>query len=213
MAINPADTWVFRMIQIQNLEFDLRHGFFAKNFAPTNTHRIVIGSEEIISERDIRPVKCYPGDVVNDYVPFYFAVRTPMLFNIITGLGVPKHSQEDIVYMCCKLTDLTALESQWCFTSGNAAKKITRFYTDLADLNNLDWHSIKSTDFRHVNADGDEDRVRKKHAEFLVKQNVPADKISGIAVLNPAVKKQVETIVLDCNLAIEVKVKRNFYFP
>lgn len=212
MVINPADIWVFRIIQIQNLAFDLRNGLFAKNSAPINPHRIVIGSEEIINERDTRPVKCYPDDVVNDYVPFYFSFRTPMLFNIITGKGVPKHPQENIVYLCCKLTDLTSMKKAWCFTNGNAAKKITRFYNDLSELDKIDWHAVRSTDFRHDNADGDEDRVRKKHAEFLVKAKVPAKKISGIAVLNPTIKNHVETIVSACNLAIEVKVKPDYYF-
>lgn len=212
MAINPADIWVFRIIQIQNLEFDLKNGLFAKNSAPINPQRIVIGSEEIINERDTRPVKCYPDDVVNDYVSFYFSFRTPMLYNIITGKGVPKHPQETIIYLCCKLTDLTSLDKAWCFTNGNAAKKITRFYNDLSELDKIDWHAVRSIDFRHDNADGDEDRVRKKHAEFLVKDKVPAKKISEIAVLNRTIKNHVETIVSACNLAIEVKVKQDYYF-
>ncbi len=212
MAINPENIWVYRIIQIQNLEFDLRNGLFAKKSAPINPDRIVIGNEEIINERNTRPVKCHPGDMVNDYVPFYFSVRTPMLFNIKTGRGVPLHPQENIVYLCFKLTHLTSMQKPWCFTNGNAAKKITRFYNDLSELDKIDWQAVRSTDFRHDNADGDEDRVRKKHAEFLVKHTVPAKKISGIAVLNPTVKNHVETIVSACNLAIEVKVKRDYYF-
>lgn len=47
MAINPSEIWVFRMVQIHNLEFDLRNGLFSKNSAPTNIQRVVIGSEEI----------------------------------------------------------------------------------------------------------------------------------------------------------------------
>jgi hypothetical protein len=204
--------WVFRIIHIQNLASDLRSGLYAKNKAPSDPNRIVIGHKEIIEERDYRPVKCHPPFVVNDYVPFYFSVRTPMLLNIITNHNVNKQPQKDIVYLCCKLTDLIALPKPWCFTDGNAAKKITKFYTDLADINKVDWHSVETTDFKHDNADGDEDRVRKKHAEFLVKDKVPSKKIREIAVLNNAVKEQVETIVSSCKLVVEVKVKPNFYF-
>ncbi|MFN7260901.1 MAG: DarT ssDNA thymidine ADP-ribosyltransferase family protein [Cyclobacteriaceae bacterium] len=104
------------------------------------------------------------------------------------------------------------LQKLWCFTDGNAAKRITKFYNDLANLDQIDWPSIQSEDFRHINADGDEDRVRKKHAEFLVKDKVPHSKITGIAVVNANVKAKVEAIVSQCNLEIEVKVKPKFYF-
>lgn len=212
MPIEVDNLWVFRIIPIQNLERDLSNGLYSKNSAPSDPDRVIIGNKEIISERDTRIVKCYPGTVVNDYVPFYFSVRTPMLYNIVTGQGVPKVNQKDIVYLCCKMTDLTSLRKQWCFTDGNAAKKITRFYTDLIHLSKIDWTSINSEDFRHVNADGDEDRIRKKHAEFLVKDRVPKNKIGGIAVLNSQIKRDVESIVSKSRVEIEVKVKPNFYF-
>jgi ssDNA thymidine ADP-ribosyltransferase, DarT len=206
------DIWVFRIIHIQNLATDLKSGLYAKNNAPSNSNRIVIGHKEIIEERDYRPVKCHPSTVVNDYVPFYFSVRTPMLYNIITEHNVNKQLQKDIVYLCCKFTDLIALPKPWCFTDGNAAKKITKFYTDISDINKIDWRSVTTTDFKHDNADKDEDRIRKKHAEFLVKDKVPSKEIREIAVLNNTVKEQVETIVSSCKLAVEVKVKPNFYF-
>lgn len=159
-----------------------------------------------------RPVKCYPDTVVNDYVPFYFSVRTPMLYNIHTGMGVPQRHQREIVYLCCRVTELATDKFQWCFTNANAAEKITKFYSDLKHLDKLDWKSIKTTDFRLNNADGDEDRIRKKHAEFLVKDKVPPKKIGVIAVLNATVKEEVESIVSTCKLAVEVKVKSDFYF-
>lgn len=212
MAIDPTKIWVYRIVALQNLETDLKKGMFSKNNAPHDPGRLIIGSREIIASRDRRIVKCYPETVVNDYVAFYFSVRTPMLYNIVTGLGVPKRLQEDIVYLCCRLTDLSTDEFQWCFTNANAAEKITKFFTDLKDLGQVDWRSIKTTDFRHDNADGDEDRVRRKHAEFLVRDFVPRNKIAGIAVLNAAVKEEVDTVVSRCKLKIEVKIKPSFYF-
>ncbi len=180
--------------------------------APVNTKRIVIGNTEIITERDNREVACFPGTFVNDYVPFYFSTRTPMLLNIKTGRGVPKRPQSEIIYLCFKLSDLATDKFQWCFTNGNAAKRISKFYNDLEGLDQIDWRSIKSTDFGANNADSDEDRVRKKHSEFLVKGKVPIKKLSHIAVLNSAVKAQVETILSRNNLTIKVVVESKFYF-
>jgi hypothetical protein len=99
-----------------------------------------------------------------------------------------------------------------CFTDGNAAKRISKFYNNLSYLERVDWRSIKSTDFGANNADGDEDRVRKKHAEFLVKDKVPIKNISHISVLNSRVKKQVETILVDNELDVEVVIEPKFYF-
>lgn len=212
MAVDIKDLWVYRIIPIQNLEKDLKHGMLAKRNASADPTRVVIGNTEIISARDQRPVKCYPGTVVNDYVPFYFSVRTPMLYNIYTGMGVAQKPQREIVYLCCRVTDLATDKFQWCFTNANAAERITAFYTDLKHLDKLDWKSIKTTDFRLNNADGDEERIRKKHAEFLVKDKVPPKRIEEIAVLNAAVKEQVETVVSNCKLAIEVRVKPQYYF-
>lgn len=212
MAIDINALYIYRIIAIQNLEDDLLNGLICKNKAKANGNRIVIGNTEIISERDNRQVTCFPGTVVNDYVPFYFSTRTPMLLNIKTGRGVPKRPQSEIIYLCFKLTDLAIDKFQWCFTNGNAAKRISKFYKDLSNLNQIDWRSIASTDFGADNADGDEDRVRKKHAEFLIKGKVPIKKLSHIAVINRAVKQQVETILSDNDLDIKVVVEPKFYF-
>lgn len=213
MAMNTDKIWVFRIVPIQNLEYILRDGLHCKNACKQDKGFVTIGSKEIIAQRDTRIVKCYPNTVVNDYVPFYFSVRTPMLYNIKTGHGIAASPQKDIIYLCCKLSELATNDFQWCYTNGNASKVITKFYNELYDIDNkLDWRSIETTDFRDENADGDEDRTRKKHAEFLVKEYVPINFIKGIALLNQTIKEQVEKILKDFELTIDVKIKPEFYF-
>jgi hypothetical protein len=124
MPIDVNTIWVFRIIPINNLEYNLRDGLFSKAACKNDNGFVTIGSREVISRRDTAIVKCYPETVVNEYVPFYFSVRTPMLYNIITGHGVRAFPQEDIVYLCCKLTDLATEEFQWCYTNGNAAVSV-----------------------------------------------------------------------------------------
>ncbi|MCZ4319164.1 DUF4433 domain-containing protein [Aequorivita viscosa] len=209
---NLNDIWLFRIISIDNLTADLARGLFSKLNAPNDGARIVIGNTEIITQRDKREVLCFPGTVVNNFVPFYFSVRTPMLYNIHSGHGVPQIHQKNIVYLCIPLLDLANPDFNWCFTDGNAAKRITRYYTSLAEIDSLDWPSIKTTDFSHDNADGDEDRIRKKHAEFLVRNHVPSNKIKGIAVYNQEARDRVLQIMQAQNLKIEIKIKKGFYF-
>lgn len=137
-----------------------------------------------------------------------------MLYNIYTGMGVPKLPQEDIIYLCCKLSEMATEGHQWCFTDGNAASIITQFFDDLGQLDKLDWHSIRTTDFRANNADGDEDRVRKKHSEFLVKEHVPAERIKAIIVKNQEAGRKVNDILakLALNIPVHINPNQKFYF-
>lgn len=214
MVVEKEDIWVYRIISIQNLEYDLKHGLYCKNAGRINPDYVSIGSQEIISRRDNVVVQCFPDTVVNDYVPFYFSVRTPMLYNIITGHGVEAKPQEEIIYLCFRLVELAKNEFQWCFTDGNASQAITGFCNDLNGLAYLDWNSILTKDFRSNNADGDEDRVRKKHSEFLVKNHVPTKYLRAIVVKNETAKQKVEAILISCNLKIPVTINpdSDFYF-
>lgn len=65
-------------------------------------------------------------------------------FGIKTGWGVPKISQQDIVYIVCQLNELATDSFQWCFTDGNAAVIATNFYNDLTCLQLVNWKSIQT---------------------------------------------------------------------
>jgi hypothetical protein len=114
-----------------------------------------------------------------------------------------------------RLVDLATDDFQWCYSNGNAAQAITKFYTGLGGIEtNLDWRSIRSTDFSGDNADGDEDRVRKKHAEFLVKSFVPANLVKAIIVLNDEVEAAVKEIVTRSKMEIKIIINpgKKYYF-
>jgi hypothetical protein len=215
MVRDTNKIWVYRITPIQNLEHNLRNGLHCKRANRIDNGFVTIGSKDVINRRDKAIVKCFPDTVVNDYVPFYFSYRTPMLYNIITGYGVPAVPQGDIVYLCCRLNELATDTFQWCYTNGNAAIAITKFYNTIENIDeNIDWHSIETNDFRDENADGDEDRVRKKHAEFLVKSYVSVEYIKAIIVLTEEKGKEVKDILAKLGLTIEVRInpQQKFYF-
>ena len=206
--------YIYRILPIENLENDLKNGFFAKNNIPNDDSRVVMANSDVIQLRDKMVVKCFKGTFVNDYVPFYFSVRTPMLYNIITGKGVIQRRQNEISYLRFRIDALAIRDFQWCYTDGNAAMNISSFYSNLKDLNKLDWRSILTEDFRYDNADGDTDRIRKKHSEFLVKDYVPASKINSIVVFNIVAKRKVDKILKNCNFVVNVEINPNekYYF-
>jgi hypothetical protein len=155
----------------------------------------------------------HPSSVVNDYIPFYFGVRTPMLYKIMTGHNVQKLPQEDIIYLCCRFAELTESGLKWCFTDGNAATSITEFFTKDEDCRLLDWKSINTNDWSDNNSDGDHDRMRKKHAEFLVKGHVPIEFIRKIVVCSEQRRQLVRGWVEGKALDIDIHCdKPKFYF-
>ena len=215
MPVDPEKIWVYRIIHFQNLEYILKNGIYYRNSDQFDPNYINIGSAEIINHRDKVIVQCFPDTTVNRYVPFYFGVRTPMLYKIKTGHGgVEKRAQDEIIYLCCKISDIIKGPQQWCFTDGNAAKYITSFYTKIDELDQLDWKSIKATEWTDNNSDGDHDRMRKKHSEFLVKGHVPVEYIKSIVVLTEEKKQFVQNLLQQNNLGIHIHIdtKSKFYY-
>lgn len=211
MPINIAQLEVYRIVPIANLPLLLDNGIYCKNDKTIDATAFVsIGNAEVIDRRNRAIVKCYPETVVNDYVPFYFSVRTPMLLNIKTGYNVPHYPQRNIIYLCCKVADLATADYQWCYSDGNASVEIAKFYTDLKGIDtNIDWTSINTTDF---SGGSGRDTIRKKHAEFLVKGHVPANLIRRIVVINNEKKEEVEAILQQRGIDIPVTVNTTYYF-
>lgn len=210
MPVDINDLLVYRIIHVDNLGYILKHGIYYRNSARMDPNYINIGSSEIINRRNT--VDVITGGVVNDYVPFYFGMRSPMLFNIKTGYRVPKQPQEDIIYLCCKVIDLAKLPV-WCYSDGNASNLVTSFYTDLDDIDELDWISIYAEKWNN-GTDNDSDRMRKKAAEFLVKDHVPRHNICKIIVLNQDVRQRIQEIVDESglNIPVEVNPGKKYYY-
>jgi ssDNA thymidine ADP-ribosyltransferase, DarT len=63
----------------------LENGLFCRNSEDCDPDYYNIGYKNLIDKRGSRIVPVEPGGVLNDYVPFYFAPRSPMLYSIHTG--------------------------------------------------------------------------------------------------------------------------------
>lgn len=206
--------WIFRITHIDNIRYALTHGLFHYGHHQADSNYINIGDSRLIQQRHDYVVSVNPpnGDL-GDYVPFYFGPLSPMLLNIKTGQrNITQRHQQDIVYLCCNLEKVLKECNEWCFTDGHAKTKITTFYNDIKDLDQVDlalagqryWHPI----------DEDLDRMRKKQAEFLVKYSVPPSCISDLVVYNPERQKEVQNIKeeLNININIHVNPRGKYYY-
>jgi hypothetical protein len=214
MTPKVNDIWVFRMIHYRNLEYILQHGIYYRNSVHFDPEYVNIGSSSIIDHRSSVSVKCYPGMMVNDYIPFYFGVRSPMLYKIKTGHGVERLPQHEIIYLACRFKEITDSDLQWCFTDGNAARYISKFYRSVDDIDKLDWRSIHAEEWTDNNREGDHDRMRKKHSEFLVKDHIPVQYIKTLVVLTEDRKVYAENLIAHYGLPITVHLdtKYKFYY-
>ena len=147
------------------------------------------------------------GGVVADYVPFYFAFRSPMLYVNSKSPAGKRDGQRNIVYLVTDTQRATAGGSRWCFTDGHAVKGMSEYYDNLADLGNLDWDAIRQPYWTRT----DEDK-RKKQAEFLVYEQIGWERFLGIGVYDKGVQADVETMLLSAAHRPLVKVKREWYF-
>lgn len=83
--------------------------------------------------------------MVADYVPFYFAPRSPMLFALAMG-NVPEYTggMDPLVYLVTTAERLVHLGLPVLFTDRNAVLKTARFAHDLSDLDTLiDWSLMR----------------------------------------------------------------------
>jgi hypothetical protein len=106
---------------------------------------VEVGSRSVKDQRRRRGVGCGPGGVVANYVPFYFAPRSPMMFAIDRG-RVPEytHGCDPLVYLVTTVEELSSRSIPMVFSDGNAASGITVFGDQVADFDDLvDWSLMK----------------------------------------------------------------------
>lgn len=119
--------------------------------------------------------------------------------------------QGALIYLVTTTERLVAARLDFVFTDGNAATTITRFYDDLSLLPHaVDWPLMQARYWSNNEQDGD--RVRRRQAEFLVHRSVPLELIDSLAVIDDAVRSNVETLLSQAGGIVPVHVRTDWYF-
>ncbi len=170
-----------------------------------------IAYQELKQRRASKQVPVSAGGTLNDYVPFYFANRSPMLYAIHTGYVSDCPGGEDSIIYLVSNTDLVSAGScSWCFTDGHAVEEVTKFFASLSDLHRVDWGLIGNWSWK--NTAKDNDRKRRKQAEFLVSQSFPWELVEMIGVKGIAQKEQMELALQGNDHCPPVIVERSWYY-
>lgn len=207
---NPTVPLVLHLTHVQNLASIRDSGaLLADRIAPTSYS---IADSAIKHRRMIKRVPCAPGGVVADYVPFYFAPRSPMLYSIVVG-NVPNVSakQQDLVYLVFDADELMRFGLPCVYANGNAASSETEFTTDRRQLSDfIDWELMRAG--RWHNTSGDPKRKWRRQAELLVHGRVPLEQLKYFVVRDNAARAHVSARIGGSRVHT-IKTKTDWYFP
>jgi len=170
-----------------------------------------ISHSNIQDRRATKSVPYAAKGVLHDYVPFYFAPRSPMLFTIHKG-NVPNYQggQASVLHL---LTTVKAIQESgllFTFTDGHAVMAYSEFYDDLDVLERIDWNVMKSKLW--YDTEVDPNRKCKRQAEFLVHRSFPWNLIQEIGVMKHSVQSEVRQILQQVNDFTPVNVYADWYY-
>ena len=153
-----------------------------------------IAHSTIQAVRTRKRIPCGPGGVLHDYVPFYFAPRSPMLYslhnNFVEGYS---RGQRPIIHLVSSVEAVQGASLPYVFSEGQGIVALTRFFDDPKDLDKIDWGVMPLTMWRDTIQDGD--RKRRRQAEFLVFNTFPWSLVHTIGVVDTVIKRQVDNIL------------------
>jgi hypothetical protein len=200
--------YLYRMIHIQNIPHILQHGITHSNSPNANPHFVPIGDGSLIAHRN--NFRLNNGRRLGEYIPFYFGVRTPMLYVVQKGLNkVAPTPAEEIVYCVSSVQKIIDLNLEFVFTDGHAVDGFSSQYTANAieDIETiLDMDAIKAKYWKDEN---DLDRKRRKEAEFLVLGDIAKEALLGFVTFNENAKNTIASFGAD---HAKVHVGPTYYF-
>ncbi|MFI7606706.1 DUF4433 domain-containing protein [Micromonospora sp. NPDC049366] len=216
-AGRPEPTLIMHFTHIDNLPGILKAGKLFSDSGVGSQLATNVGAAEIKARRRQRIVPCTPGGVVADYVPFYLAPRSPMMYRIACDHrdgkpGCYPGGDDPLVYLVSSVERVDAAGLDWVASDGNCSVGLTSFSARLDDLAALiDWPLLRARVWKDIPEDMD--RMRRRAAEFLVHREFPLNLVIGYAVRTDERQEQVKQLLRDAGM-IEpyVRVRPDWYY-
>lgn len=201
---------LYRLTHIENIPHILEHGITHASSERANPKYQPIGDSTLISTRNDKIIPITRRNKLGEYTPFYFAVKTPMLYVIQKGYNQVKSTKpQDIVYCVTYVQRVLDSGLDFYFTNGHAVDRLTDFYrkdqiNKIAKL--IDFNAIAVQNWK---SEEDTDLKRRKEAEFLLKGDLPPKFIAGFVVYQESSKEKLISWGVKEN---QVAINKNFYF-
>jgi hypothetical protein len=206
--LDLSKIYIYRITHIENIKHILQYGITHSTSLNANPDFVPIGDGSLISSRSSFLLN--NGRKLGEYIPFYFCIRSPMLYVIQNGFNhvAPIHA-ENLVYCVSSVQKIMDLNLDFVFTDGHAVNSLSSQYSK-SDVDNIvniiDISAIKSKYWKNEN---DLDLKRRKEAEFLVLGDIASSAILGYIVYNTNSKNKLMSLT---NIQSNVFVKQKYYF-
>src|ERR1044072_3864404 len=204
---------IYHITHIRNLPLILQQGclWCDNEKAARQLDPVGIAHEHIKRRRAARTVPVSRGGTLADYVPFYFAPRSPMLYTINRGnVEGYQEGRGPLLHLVSSTERVTASGLPFTFTNGHAEMLTSSFYEYLTDLDKVDWEIMRTTIWRDTADDGT--RKWRRQAEFLVHNRFPVELIAGIGVISNKIADSVKQILAETGHQIQVAARPNSYY-
>lgn len=207
-------TRVYHITAIENLPLILSCGGLrcVSELRNDGTAYADIAHGHLQDRRATTRVPCGSGGLLHDYVPFYFAPRSPMLYAIHMGnvAGCSK-AQKDVAYLITSAELVRDNCDGFAFTDGHGIMRTTTFFDDLRHLKaRIDWKIMEAKYWRDTNEDPD--RKRRRQAEFLAFRFVPWSIIDSVAAMRPAEVVTIRKIMYEAGHKTPVEWRPAWYY-
>jgi hypothetical protein len=209
--------WVLHFTHLDNVPSIVDAGALACDWqARQGPMATEVGDPSIKEGRRGRSVPIPPGGTVGDYVPFYFAPRSPMMFRIACDCrdAVPGRYQggdRPLVYFAARVSTVVDSGLAWVATDGNARVLISHFTADFDEVATMvDWPLMRATMWNSTSQDPD--RERRRMAELLIHQQAPLGLFHEVGTYSEEYAERARLALGSHPLAGRVVVRRDWYY-
>ncbi len=118
--------------------------------------------------------------------------------------------QRPILHLVANAEAIDAAGHSFVFTDGHAAMEISKFYSDLNELNVIDWTIMTARYWSDTKEDGD--RSRRRQAEFLVRGFLPWAGIHTVGTIDRATAEAVRDLLEEAEHRPDVRIQPDWYY-
>lgn len=134
-----------------------------------------------------------------------------MMKNIHSGRGgVQQRTNDEILILVSSLYRLRELGLPFVFTDSHAYYQWANYYSELTDLDKIDWPLLQRRDFKR-DAD-DLAKFERYQAETLIYQHCPVDALLGVMCYTSALQQTIQKQIQSRGLSLQVHARPSWYF-
>ena len=210
----PDEPKIYHIVHIDRLAFIVADDclWCDAKMATRTSSGTTIGMSGIKQRRLTNPLHSHSGLRVGDCVPFYFCPRSVMLYVISQANHLEldyRGGQGPIVHLEADLRRTVAWANRekrrWAFTTSNAGSRFFDDYSDLTDMDKVDWNAVQAKKDWSQCKDG-------KQAEFLLEAAFPWEMVSRVGVNSKEIYAKVLRALHGARHRPPVEVMPDWYY-